>query len=68
MTNADRVRAMTDEQLQSFVWWWQINALTAFMKGGGFGALPNVTMIYEWLQSETFKCEMTKTPDDWEAE
>lgn len=65
MKNADRIRAMTDEELQSFAWWWQVNALAAAMRGG-FSSLPDAVMIYEWLQSETFKCEMTKTPEDKE--
>ena len=65
MRNADRIRAMSDDELQSFIWWWQVNVCTKFFTGGP-GALLDAAQIYDWLLSEEFKCDMTKTPEDEE--
>lgn len=65
MRNADRIRAMSDDELQSFIWWWQVNTCTKFFAGGP-GALPDAVQIYDWLQSDEFKCKMTKKPEDEE--
>lgn len=66
MKNADRIRTMTDEELWHFIWWWQINTIKVFMTAGGFQDMLDAQQIYEWLQSEEFKCKMTRTPEDEE--
>lgn len=65
MKNADKIRTMTDDELKRFIWWWQVNALTKFLTGEAM-KLRDAAQIYEWLQAETFKCEMTRTPGDEE--
>lgn len=66
MKNADRIRAMTDEELRRFIWWWQINSIRVVTTAGGFREMLDAQQLYEWLQSEEFKCEMTRTPEDVE--
>lgn len=66
MKNADRIRAMTDEELRRFIWWWQVNAIRVVTTTGGFREMLDAQQLYEWLRSEEFKCEMTRTPEDEE--
>lgn len=66
MRNADRIRAMSDDELRSFIWNWQANALAVFIFSSGSRWLLGTGPIKEWLKSEVFKCEMTMTPEDEE--
>lgn len=50
-TNADRIREMTDEELNKFLWWFKIDATASFFEGGGPGAM-NAKEQKEWLCSE----------------
>lgn len=54
MTNADRIRKMTDEELNVFLWAWKVNSLAAFMEEGGQG-LMTAEEQREWLQEEAGK-------------
>lgn len=35
MTNGDRIRSMPNEELNKFLWWFKIDALSAFLSKGG---------------------------------
>lgn len=50
MTNAERIRNMTDEELNKFLWWFKISEVSAFLTKGGAGVL-NALEQKEWLQS-----------------
>ena len=54
LTNADRIRQMTDEELNTFLWAWKINSLASFMEEGGAGLMNAVGQL-EWLQEEAGK-------------
>lgn len=54
MTNGDRIRNMTDEELNKFPWWFKIDALSAFFSKGGAG-LMDAEEQGLWLQSQDNK-------------
>lgn len=54
MTNGDRIRNMTDEELNKFLWWFKIDALSAFLSKGGAG-LMGAEEQGLWLQSQDHK-------------
>lgn len=66
MTNAEKIRAMTDTQLARFLWVWKINSITGFLAKGGMGGM-NGKDISEWLDQtiDTFVCLETYVGDDW---
>lgn len=67
MTNAEKIRQMTDEQMGRFLWMWKINSITGFLENGGQGGM-NAIEIEKWLnQSEdTFVClETYVDSNDW---
>lgn len=67
MTNAEKIRQMTDEQMGRFLWIWKINSITGFLENGGQGGM-NAKEIEKWLnQSEdTFVCLETHVDsNDW---
>lgn len=51
MTPADKIRQMTDEELNKFLWGLKINSITQFLDKGGAG-LMNAYDQRIWLQSE----------------
>lgn len=51
MTNGDRIRNMTDGELNTFLWWFKIDAMSAFLKGGGADVM-NAKEQGLWLQSQ----------------
>lgn len=51
LTNADRIRNMTDEELNNFLWTFKINQLSLFFETG-FTQTMNAQEQLEWLQSE----------------
>ena len=54
MTNGDRIRNMTDEELNKFLWWFKIAALSAFLSKGGAG-VRDAEEQRLWLQSQDNK-------------
>ena len=63
MTNADKIRQMSDEQLSRFLWIWKINSITTFLTQGGMNAKD----VREWLDqtTDTFICTETFVGDDY---
>lgn len=51
MKPADKIRQMTDEELNKFLWGLKINSITQFLDKGGAG-LMNAYDQRIWLQSE----------------
>ena len=60
MTNGDKIRNMTDEQLRLFLWTWTINTVSGFLQYGGKGAM-NAADLKEWVKADasTFVCRET---------
>lgn len=53
LTNAERIRQMTDEELNEFLWTWKVNSLAAFMEEEA-GLMDSVSQM-KWLQEEAGK-------------
>lgn len=51
LSNADRIRNMTDEELNNFLWTFKTNQLTLFFENG-FTKTMGWKQQMEWLQSE----------------
>ena len=51
MTNGERIRSMSDEELNTFLWWFKIDALSAFFSKGGAGVMDAAEQRL-WLQSQ----------------
>lgn len=66
MTNADKIRQMSDEQLARFLWIWKINSVTTFLTQGGMNSMDAKDMR-EWVgqTTETFVCTETFVGDDY---
>ena len=54
MTNGDRIRKMSDDELNKFLWWFKIDALSAFLSKGGAGVMDAEEQRL-WLQSQNNK-------------
>lgn len=66
MTNADKIRQMSDEQLSRFLWIWKINSITTFLTQGGMNSM-NAKDMREWLgqTTDSFVCTETFVGDDY---
>lgn len=66
MTNADKIRKMSDEQLARFLWIWKINSVATFLTQGGMNSM-NAKDMSEWVgqTTETFICTETFVGDDY---
>ena len=66
MTNADKIRQMSDKQLARFLWIWKINSIAAFLANGGYGSM-NARDIGDWVDQtdDTFVCTETLVGDDF---
>lgn len=63
MTNADKIRAMTDEELNWFLWTFKTNQLSLFTIHGSTEAMT-VPEQMEWLQKEDgFIVPETRVPE-----
>lgn len=51
MKPADKIRAMTDEELNKFLWGLKIHSISLFFEKGGAG-LMDAYEQRQWLQSE----------------
>lgn len=51
MTNAERIRSMSDEELNTFLWWFKISEAVAFLAKGGAGVMDAEEQRL-WLQSQ----------------
>lgn len=51
MTNGDKIRSMSNEELNTFLWWFKIDALSAFFSKGGAGVMDAAEQRL-WLQSQ----------------
>lgn len=51
MTNGDRIRSMSDEELNKFLWQFKLSEMSAFLKSGGVGVMDVVEQKL-WLQSQ----------------
>lgn len=51
MTNGDRIRAMSDEELNKFLWWFKVDSMSSFITKGGAGVM-NAKEQRIWLHSE----------------
>ena len=54
MTNANRIRQMTDEELNVFLWSWKINSTASFIQHGG-QEIMDAHQQLKWLQEEEGK-------------
>ena len=54
MTNGDRIRNMTDEELNKFLYWFKISVTAAFLSKGGAGVMDAEEQRL-WLQSQDNK-------------
>jgi hypothetical protein len=59
LTNADKIRNMTDQELNTFLWKWKINSISGFITGGGakLAKLMDGEEQLLWLQEESGKSE-----------
>ena len=66
MTNAEKIRSMTDEQLNRFLWIWGINTLASFLEHGGTQIMSAKEQA-EWLADDasTFVCVQTRVEEDF---
>ena len=67
MTNAEKIRQMSDRQLARFLWIWKINSVSAFLANGGYGSM-NAADIGSWVDEDaedTFVCTETYVGDDY---
>lgn len=63
MTNADKIRAMTDEELNWFLWTFKTNQLSLFTIHGSTEAMT-VPEQMEWLQKvDGFIVPETRVPE-----
>lgn len=51
MTNADKIRNMSNDELNTFLWWFKIDALSGFISKGGAGVMDAQEQRL-WLQSQ----------------
>lgn len=51
MTNADKIRNMSNDELNTFLWWFKIDALSRFISKGGAGVMDAQEQRL-WLQSQ----------------
>lgn len=65
MKPADKIRSMTDEELNTFLWGLKINSLTLFFEKGGAGLMDAYDQRI-WLQSEDPEWSGEFTP--WKQE
>ena len=49
MTNADRIRAMSDEELRNWLFQRDCTNIAAFLEYGGMGVM-NAVQLLDWLQ------------------
>ncbi len=49
MSNADRIRAMNDEELAFFIFKWQVNLISEVFKNGFVNTLNAVEMV-DWVK------------------
>ncbi len=49
MSNADRIRAMDDEELAFFIFKWQVNFISEFFKNGFVNTL-NAKEMVTWIK------------------
>ena len=52
LTNADRIRAMSDEELRNWLFQRDCANIAAFLVYGGMGVM-NAVQLLEWLQQPT---------------
>lgn len=66
MTNAEKIKSMTDEQLNRFLWIWGINSIASFLEHGGV-QLMNAKEQAEWLAANesAFVCTQTRVGEDF---
>lgn len=64
MSNADKIRNMTDDQLARFLWTWKINSVTLFLAQGGQDSMTAKEM-QEWLHSNDWVCPENKVGEDF---
>ena len=64
LSNADRIRSMSDEELNNFLWTFKVNQLSLFYEHG-FTKTMDWKQQMEWLQSEdNFVVPETLVPED----
>ena len=51
MTNADRIRAMSDEELCNWLFQRDCTNIAAFLEHGGMGVM-NAVQLLDWLQQQ----------------
>lgn len=51
MTNAEKIRNMSTEELNEFLWWFKINSVAIFLQKGGEGTM-DAEEQKEWLDSD----------------
>ena len=51
MSLGDKIRSMTNKELASFIWWYDVNTITSFLQHGG-KEIKNYSEIKEWLEED----------------
>lgn len=64
MSNADKIRNMTDDQLARFLWTWKINSVSLFLTQGGQDSMTAKEM-QEWISSDNWVCPENKVAEDF---
>ncbi len=64
MSNADKIRNMTDDQLARFLWTWKINSTTLFLAQGGQDSMTAKEMR-EWISSDNWVCPENRVGEDF---
>lgn len=62
-SNADRIRAMEDEELNRFLFTWKINAIAGFLEKGGQGGTDAQEQL-RWLKEHDWRIIQEVKP--WE--
>ena len=66
MSNADKIRSMTDEQLQRFLWTWKVNSIESFLESGGQKIMDaKETEIWIKDDASTFLCTETMVGENF---
>lgn len=63
MTNGDKIRSMSDDELNNFLWLWKMNTILDMMETGGIYRGLNHVTIKEWLEQDVKYWHIMETND-----
>lgn len=59
MTNYERIKGMTPDELNKFLWWWKISSVASFLSHGG-QRLMDSKQQRAWLDGTEWDCDETR--------